>query len=296
MDLKQLATFLAVAEFKSFTKAAERLKYAQSSVTAQVQQLELSLGVRLFERLGHTIELTAEGRRLLPYAEEMGRLTNDIKTKVGQPDPDSGSLTIGAIESICVTRLPAVLKAYRQRFPEVEVNIKFGRKSYFLEALKRNEIDLAFLYQPEAVEGDFKPAYVSDEPIAFFASPDHPLAQIDQVSWQALATASFILTDAECSYRKLFHEIMRRHGLQAKVAIESVNVPTILELAISNLGVILLPEIAVRDALAKGQLVRLNTGSDIFRLKAQIVHHKNKWLSPAISSFIELYRDIASAE
>ena len=79
MDIKQLITFLAIADYKNFTKAAESLNYAQSTVTTQIQNLEKEFNIRIFERLGHTIELTCSGKRLLPYAKEIIRLSNEAQ-------------------------------------------------------------------------------------------------------------------------------------------------------------------------------------------------------------------------
>lgn len=82
MDLKQLNTFITVGTLQSFTKAAEALNYAQSSVTTQIKMLEQELNVKLFERMGKSIFLTYEGKKLLPYAKQMLKLSADIKNVV----------------------------------------------------------------------------------------------------------------------------------------------------------------------------------------------------------------------
>lgn len=110
MGLRHLQTFGAVAELLSFTRAAERLGYAQSSITGQVRALEEELGEPLFERLGKRVALTAAGRRLLPYAEKMLGLAGEARAAAAAQDGrPRGTLTIGASESLCAFRLPAVL-------------------------------------------------------------------------------------------------------------------------------------------------------------------------------------------
>ena len=109
MELKPLQTFKILADELNFTRTAERLNYAQSSVTAQIQGLEQELGVPLFERLGRRIRLTEAGTRLLRYADEILRLTDEALLAVpGQGEP-SGTLTIGAVESLCTYRLAPIL-------------------------------------------------------------------------------------------------------------------------------------------------------------------------------------------
>src|SRR5690554_2116977 len=101
----------------SFTRAAELMGYAQSSVTAQVRSLEDELGIKLFERLGRSITLTREGERLLLYAEKILKLAAEAKEAVSDSSSMKGTLSIGAVESLCVYRLPNLLQEYRKRCP-----------------------------------------------------------------------------------------------------------------------------------------------------------------------------------
>ncbi len=113
------------------------------------------MNVRLFERLGHHITLTAEGKKLLPIAEQIIKLLKDAKNIAGNSDELGGTLVIGAVESLCVTRLPKLLKEYRLRYPEVEILIKFGSRDEFLHALKDNTINLVFFVDTPIINNDF---------------------------------------------------------------------------------------------------------------------------------------------
>lgn len=132
MDLKQLNTFLTVAEFLNFTKAAAQLGYAQSSITAQIQQLENEMGVKLFERIGKTVTLTHEGKRMLPYASQILQLAGNMKSDLSGSDVPAGVLTIGAAESLSIYRLPAIIKEYRSLYPKVDINLKLLHCSEFI--------------------------------------------------------------------------------------------------------------------------------------------------------------------
>src|SRR5438046_264194 len=110
MELRQLETFRVVATQLSFTRAAATLDYAQSSVTAQIQSLELELGVRLFDRLGRRVALTDAGERLLEYAERLLSLADEARAALADGAEPAGTLTIGAPETVMTYRLPSVLR------------------------------------------------------------------------------------------------------------------------------------------------------------------------------------------
>ena len=149
MDFRQLNAFLTIGKLQSFTAAANDLGYAQSTITTQIKLLEQELGVKLFERIGKHVTLTHEGIlitffTLLQLAKQMIKLSDDIKNVVFNEEKPSGTLTIGAAESLCVIRLPEILKEYRKLYPDVEVSLKFGSCADFRQYLKDNIIDVAF--------------------------------------------------------------------------------------------------------------------------------------------------------
>lgn len=118
MEIRNLATFQAVARFLSFNRAALELNYAQSSVSAQIQALEDELGVQLFDRLGRRILLTEAGSKLLQYAEKMLDLADETRAEVAGAKELKGSLTIKVPETIGVHRLPKVIKEFKSGFPK----------------------------------------------------------------------------------------------------------------------------------------------------------------------------------
>lgn len=128
MDFRQLTTFVTIAKLQSFSLAAQDLDYAQSTITTQIQLLEKELGVKLFERLGHRITLTSKGSRLLPFAEQILKLTSEAKDAMEDSGLPRGTLTVGAVESLCVMRLPKLLKAYRYSCLNHGFNSPFGWK------------------------------------------------------------------------------------------------------------------------------------------------------------------------
>ena len=292
MDIRQLKTFLTIAHMHSFTQAAQNLGYAQSTITSQIQLLEQELGVKLFDRLGHRITLTSAGNSLLPYAEQVVKLLEEAKQAVENTRELGGLLSIGSVESLCVERLPRILQEYQQRYPNVELSLKFGSTPDFLAALKENTIDIAFLLDKRLNEPDFITEIDQPEPFGVLVSPDHPLAGREDVYPEDLNGKAMILTEPECSYRHLFEAMMSDFGIKPQSTIETGNVQTIKQLVMSGMGVTLLPLIAVGQECREGRLVQLNWRGTAFELQTQVIRHKNKWISPPLKAFIALLHEM----
>lgn len=292
MELRQLNTFVTISKLKSFSKAALELGYAQSSVTSQIQLLEQELNVRLFERLGHNISLTPEGKKLLLTAEQILKLSNDAKNIVCDSDKPSGTLIIGAVESLCVTKLPKLIKEYRSRYPDVEILIKFGAKEEFLRSLKDNTIDIAFFVDQKIVNNEFITILQTPEPMALLCSPEHAFACRENVYPEDLSGEPLILTEACCGYRVLFNTIMSQFHVKPRSVIETGNVQAIKQLILSGMGITFLPQTAVEEELRQKWLVKLNWMGPEFLIYTQVLYHKTKWMSAALKAFIELIYDL----
>lgn len=290
MDLKQLNTFVTISTLQSFTKAAEALNYAQSSVTTQIKLLEEELSVKLFERIGKNISLTYQGKKLLPYAKQMLKLSMDIKTLVCDEDVPKGSLTIGVAESLCVLRLPALLGEYHKLYPEVDISLKYGSCADFRHFLGNNTIDVAFSLGCKLDDHDFIAALEMSEPMMILAYPGHPLIQKESVLPEDLAEEALILTELGCSYRATFERILSEAYVIPHIAFECGSIHTIKQFTQNRLGICLLPAIAVQEEVQKGQLVPLKWAGPDFGIVSQVLYHKDKWLSPALMAFIELAR------
>lgn len=292
MDFKQLNTFIAISKYQSFTEASNVLNYAQSTVTTQIKSLESELKVKLFERMGKKVTLTYEGKKLLPYAKQMIKLSDQMKNIVIDDGKPSGTLTIGAAESLCVIRLPEVLKKYRMLYPEVDVSLKFGTCSDFRYFLKDNIIDAAFSLGTKIDSKEFISEVEIDEPMVLLAYPGHPLTKKDKVFPEDISEEPLILTEMGCSYRAAFENILSEHNIKPNLALETGSVQAIKQFTMSGLGITLLPKVAVEDEIKAGRLVPLNWCGPDFGIISQVLYHKDKWISPALSAFLKLSKEI----
>lgn len=292
MDIRQLKTFLTIAKLQSFTASAQTLGYAQSTITTQIQLLEKEFGVRLFERLGRQIKLTQEGKRLMPFAEQILKLSNEAKKTLDNSGLTNGTLSIGTIESLCVTRLPRVLKEYRSRYPDVEISLVFSNCPDYLNSLRENTVDIAVFLDKKPAGEDFITELSFPEPMVIVASPDHPLAKKENVFPEDLNNEALILTEKGCSYRSLFENMMVQYSVKPLSILETGSVQAIKQLAMSGMGITLLPQIAVEEECNLKRLVKLNWKGPGFEMTTQVVYHKNKWISAPLKAFIDLIHEI----
>ena len=277
MDFRQLNAFLTIGKLQSFTAAASELGYAQSTITTQIKSLEDELGVKLFDRIGKNITLTHEGKKLIPYAKQMIKLSDDIKNVVFSEDAPSGTLTIGAAESLCVIRLPEILKEYRKLYPNVEVTLKFGSCSDFRHFLRDNLIDVAFSLGRKIDFYEFIAEVEVDEPMVLLAYPGHPLVNKKEVYPKDIENEPLILTETGCSYRASFENIMTDNNISINTVLETGSVQAIKQFTMSGLGITLLPKVAVEDEIKNGRLIPLNWKGPDFGIVSQVLYHKDKW-------------------
>lgn len=288
MDLKQLHTFRILTQTLSFSQTAIMLNYAQSTVSAQIQALEKELGVTLFDRLGKQVMLTNAGQRLLHYAERLLDLAGEAKDMVADAETPMGTLTVTAPETLCTYRIPAVLRTFRQRYPQVQLIFRPRPEVNLTRPLRGGYMDIAFVidqpvYAPELC---IKPLLT--ETILLVAYPAHPLAAATAVGPADLQADPILLTESTCGYRLLFEKTISEAGVRLHTMMEFHSVEAIKQCAMVGLGVAFLPEVAIAAELAQGRLVPLNWVGPTFQLVTQVIWHKDKWLSPAIHAFLQV--------
>jgi len=288
MELKHLQTFLAVARLLNFGGAAQALNYSQSTVSEHIQTLEADLGARLFERLGKRVFLTEAGRKLRPLAERMVRDAAEIEGMFKDGGVVSGCLNIGSTESLCVFWLPPLLKEYRIRYPKVQINIKVGNCVDFPAWLQENDIDVAFTLNNELWQQQLRQIDLFRGETVFIAAPDHELAANPVLAPQDLAGQTLILPEGYSSYPMDLKKLLESEGVRGNSSMEFGSLEAIKHCVKSGLGISLLPKMAVEADLQGGELVSLHWSGQPLPIQAQMIFHRNKWLSPPIAALEEL--------
>jgi len=288
MELRQLKTFVTAATMLSFTKAANELGYAQSSVSNQIQALEEELGTMLFERLGKQIKLTKDGEHLYAYAAQILKLSDEAKDLIASSLIPKGSLMIGTPESLCTHRLPEIFKAFRARYPKVEINLHFDLGSDYRAHLRKNTVDIVFFLDVPCNENDLITHVLFEEPMAVIAAPSHPLAKKSQIGPHDLNGQALILTPPGCSYRRILESILTQAGAKPSSVMGVSSNEVIKKFVGDGWGIGFLPRITINQEVITNQLIELPWAGPSFDIKAQLIYHKEKWLSPALRAFINV--------
>ena len=141
MEVRQLNTLIRAAQFQSFSKAAESLGYSQSAVTVQIKALEEELGVRLVDRMGKRVILTAQGQCFLEYANSILDTIHNARRALSEDAELEGCLHIGTLESLCFFRLPGLMHQFRVEHPKVSLRVTTGSPQELIEKMECGAVD-----------------------------------------------------------------------------------------------------------------------------------------------------------
>lgn len=213
MELRNIKSFIKVAEFENFSKAAEVLGYAQSTITLQIQQLEQELGVNLFDRIGKRVLLSEKGRAFLSYANDMVQLEAEAIETVSENTTPTGTLRIGTTESIASSFLPLLLEEYLKKCPQVHLDIVIGVTLELYDQLEKGNLDIVFLADRPAYHPTLKTVFSRPVAVPFIVSAEHPLANQKNVPPERLTEETILLTEKNNNYRQIFDELAIQHGV-----------------------------------------------------------------------------------
>lgn len=288
MDIKNIETFLRVAKLENFTKAAEELNYAQSTVTAQIQQLERELGFPLFDRIGKRIALTQLGERFLAHADDILHIWLQA-TMLGQSeDKMSGKLYVGVLESLLSGTMPDVLEKFHARYKNVEVQVKMGQAAEVLSLLRQNRLDLAYISGNLNVEADLSRRYARAESLVFFAPPTHPLVGHSKVPLSEFLGYNIVATERSGFCYLRLSELAASQHLVLRHCFMVDSTSAVAELVSRGMGLSFLPEYSISKHLKEGRLVKLDIKVPPQRYFSQILCHKDKWIAPFVDDFVDI--------
>ena len=288
MEIRNLITFVRIAEVKNFSKTAQQLGYSQSAVTMQIKQLEEELQTSLFERIGKQVKLTQAGQRLLPYAVEILNGVQKMQANTHEPATISGQLRIGTCESYLISVLPPIFSKMRQICPQAEISTHTAMVEELFRMLRQNDVDLLYfldekLYFPEWIK-------VSEraERIHFVAAATSPLAAQKKIPVERILQESLYLTERGISYRYAMEQALAAAGFAVKPFLEIGNTDVITSFIRQGFGISFLPEYVVKDDIADGRLAILDVDLPPITMWSQLVYHRSKLLTPQMQVFLEL--------
>ena len=211
MDVKNLETFVMVNELKSFTLAAQRLGYTQSTVSFQIKQLEKELSIPLFERIGHTVTLTNEGEKLLPLAQQILRLAAEATHICGNTAPE-GLVRIAIAESLASWEFHSRFKDFHEKYPGIRLKIIATSTDEMFQMLGQNQVDIVYTLDRRIFNHNYVTAFEAPVDIHFVTGAGHPLAGQTQITLEQILEYPLILTEKNMSYRAALDDLLSQNG------------------------------------------------------------------------------------
>jgi len=255
MDLRQLEVLRAVAETGSFTRAGTRLHVSQSAISRHILLLEEELNEPLFTRFGRHVQITPAGETLLQLSE---RVLADIR-ETAASITDRRSVLTGTVRlvggmTICLYVFPPLLKAFRAKHPDVEINIAVGGNQRLLQRVRSGRADLALLSLP-VDETAVVTVPIMREELMLVMPVDHPLAELpDPVDPEALVGQPFIVFEAGSNTRRTVDNFFLKKRINPRVVTETENVEIIKAMVAAGLGISIVPIYSVEAEMSRGTL------------------------------------------
>ncbi len=289
MELSQLETFLAVAEERSFSRAATRLHRTQPAVSQVIRKLEQAVGETLFDRASRDGSLTAAGELLREYALRLLALRREATSALDElRSLERGQLQIAANEYTCMYLLP-IIDAFRKEFPHIKVIVQRTLASRIPDELNLRTFEIGMVsFRPDPAQ--FRTIAVYGDSLAFIVSPDHPLAHAHRVSISDLGNENFIAHHVESPLRRKVIETFQRYRTPLNMGIELPTIEAIKRFVAMGNGVALVPHLAVARELETRDLVRVPVDELEIKRVLRLVHRRQGTLSYAARAFLRTVR------
>lgn len=291
MDLKNLITFIHVAELGSFTKAAEQLGYSQPSISFQIKQLEEEFGCLLFERINHTITLTEKGHELVYCAHQIRALTDSFKESVAENDECSGHIHIVTPDSVCEEMINSHYTDFHNRYPDISIRFSTGDSAVMLDMLDHNEADVIITLDNHLYNKDYIIAKEQQLPMHFVASRNSKFANRKNLSIKDIINEPFILTEHGQGYRRVFDRELAKKSLEITPFLEIGRTDIITSILSQSNMISYLPDFVTQPLVDSGKLCYLDVNDLNIDIWKQLIYHKNKWLSKSLKAFIEYVKE-----
>ncbi len=292
MELSQLETFLAVAEERSFSRAAARLHRTQPAVSQVVRKLEESVGEKLFDRAARDGSLTAAGALLRDYAVRLMALRREASSALDElKSLERGRLHLAANEYTSTYLLPAI-DAFRREYPHISVTVQRMLASHIPDELNLRTFEMGVIsFRPDPVQ--FRTIAVYGDSLTFIVSPSHAFAGAGRISINQLGDEDFIAHNVASPLRRKVIETFQRHRTPLNMSIELPTIEAIKRFVAMGNGVALVPHITVARELDTGELVAVAVPELEMKRILRLVHRRQGTLSYAATAFLKTVRALA---
>ena len=295
MDLERLSAFRAVAEERSFSRAAGRVYKTQPAVSQAVALLEKELGTPLFVRLGRTVELTQAGEVLLEHARQAFGTLDHARARIeALAGLRAGRLSIGTSDTTACYILPAALRVFRESYPGIEIVLSNRPSPATLEQVLSHEVDIGIITLPiDEPRVVVKELFVREDVV--ICSPRHALAARRRLRIGELGRHPMLLLDKGSNTRSFIDERLARAGVRPQIAMELGSIDVIKRLVQLDFGISIVPRVAVEDEVRRGELCAVGVFSAKEARRLGVIHLSRGHLALAAQEFLRMLKVVPSS-
>ncbi len=290
MHIETFKVFCDLIETTSFSEAAERNGISQSAVSQQIRTLEDRFGVTLVERGRRNFAVTPEGEVFLKAAREILESYRGIEEELGaMRDIVAGRLTIATVYSIGFHELPPYIEDFRQKFPDVDVQVQYRRANQVYADVSDNQADLGLVAYPQEKKGvEIEPAW--KDRLVIICPPDHPLAKKKTLDLKAIDGERFISFEPDLPTRKAIDGMFSQAGIEVKEVVEFDNIETVKRGVLIENAISIVPGESVRSEVESGNLARIPISGKFVYRPLGIVRRRTKAVTPAMREMIAILK------
>lgn len=288
MEFDQLRLFVDLVREQSFTKVAERHFITQPAVSLSIQKLEDELGTRLVERTTRRVLVTEEGKILYDYATDILGKAQEVKSVLQErQDKVLGTIRLATVHSVGLYELPASLKEFIRRYPEVNIHIEYQLSDQVYHSVIDGHADIGLVAYPEDRGRVITLPFVEDELVAI-CNHEHPLAARETIRLRDLHGYPFVAFQPEIPTRKAIDTLFNQQEVRVEVRMQCDNIEILKKMVEVGLGISLVPQLSVQEESRTGALRVLNLSDCVIRRPLAIIHRKGKMLSRPQRAFVDL--------
>lgn len=286
LTMRQLQIFSVAARHLSFVRASEELFLTQPAISMQIRQLEETVGMPLFDKIGKKMYLTEAGKQIERTAHEvLGAIKNAQDSIAAMAGLRSGIVSV-ALVSTAKYFVPKLIALFRQSHPEIELRIAVSNRETLIQLLHNNEIDLAIMGRPPQ-EMDVASFPLARHPHVVIASPDHPLASRRKIKPAELNSETFLIREEGSGTRLAMESFFSEEKVAPQRGMVMGSNETIKQAVIAGLGLGFISLHTLALELKTGELVVLDVKGTPMMRTWYAAHLRNKNLSPATAAFKE---------
>ena len=290
MQVDNFKIFVDLVETQSFSRAAELNGITQAAVSQMVRAMERHFNALLLDRSQKQFQLSREGMRVYDAAKKVLQQYEKLLSELLEMKKViSGTIRISTIYSIGLYELPPYIKKFRHDYPSVDVRVEYRRSNLVYEDILHNSADFGLVAFPAKVRQIEMIPFRNDQ-LVLITPPGHPLARRTPVEVTALVGQKFIGLEPDSPTRKAIDRIFRENKIRVEHVINFDNVETVKRAVEIDVGISIVPLVAVLQEVKQGSLVAVHFRGRKFPRPLAILHRKGRVLMPAMRKFIETLR------